>query len=106
MPSLKSYIIGFITCLLLTLAAYFAVANLSPLTLWVVTGLAVIQFTVQIIFFLHLGQGKSAKENVTSFVLAFGAMFILIVGSLWIMSNLNYNMMPTEEIIKDEGIYK
>ena len=105
--SFKSYIIGFISCLVLTLAAYFAVVNHSPVTLWVVTGLAIIQFTVQTIFFLHLGQGKDKNENLVSFILAFGAMFLLIAGSLWIMKNLNYNMSPEQmqdSIVKDEGL--
>lgn len=107
MPSFKSYIIGFISCLILTLAAYFAVANHAPVTLWIVTGVAVIQFTVQITFFLHLGQGKDKKENLASFALAFGAMFLLIAGSLWIMKNLNYNMSPEQMqnfILQDEGM--
>src|SRR5947207_365169 len=110
MPSLKSYIIGFIACLILTLAAYFAVVLQVPVTLWVITGLAIIQFTVQITFFLHLGQGKDGRANFISFALAFAAMFILIGGSLWIMKNLNYNhMSPIEmqnSIMKDEGMMK
>ncbi len=105
--SFKSYIIGFVLSLGLTLAAYFAVVNNVSSALWVITGLAILQFIVQIIFFLHLGKGKDGKLNVTSFVLAFAVMFILIFGSIWIMRNLNYNMTPMEMenyIIHDEGI--
>ena len=105
--SFKSYIIGFLACLVLTLAAYFAVVLEVPVTLWVITGLAIVQFTVQILFFLHLGHGKDGRFNFISFFLAFGAMFILIAGSLWIMKNLNYNHMPSaQDIMKDEMILK
>jgi cytochrome o ubiquinol oxidase operon protein cyoD len=36
------------------------------------------------------------------FFLAFGVLivFLVIVGSLWIMSNLNHNMMPMEQIMQ------
>ena len=109
--SFKSYLIGFIVSFILTIAAYFAVVNDVPVALWVVTGLAMIQFTVQIVFFLHLGQGKDRGLNIASFALAFAAMFILIAGSLWITKNLNYNhnMSPGQMedfIMHDEGIQK
>jgi cytochrome o ubiquinol oxidase operon protein cyoD len=34
--------------------------------------------------------------------LAFGVLivFLLIAGSLWIMANLNHNMMPMDQIIQ------
>ena len=109
MPTYKSYIIGFILSLALTLAAYFAVINQVPVTLWVITGLALIQFLVQLIFFLHLGQGPDGHWNLVALISTFGAVVVLILGTLWIMSNLSYNMTPqkiNDYIIKDEGMMK
>jgi hypothetical protein len=36
-------------------------------------------------------------------------LFIIVIGSLWIMNNLNYHTSPnhtTDYIIHDEGIYR
>jgi len=56
-----------------------------------------VQLIVQMVFFLHIGRGSHWKA--VTFV--FTAIFVLIVvvGTIWIMNNLNYNMMdmsPTE----------
>jgi cytochrome o ubiquinol oxidase operon protein cyoD len=60
----------------------------------VIVGLAIIQLFVQLFFFLHLGEESKPRWNLM--VLLFAAMVVIIVvfGSLWIMNNLNYNMMP------------
>jgi cytochrome o ubiquinol oxidase operon protein cyoD len=43
---------------------------------------------------LHLGSGSDSTNNILA--LAFGVLivFLVITGSIWIMSNLNSNMMP------------
>jgi cytochrome o ubiquinol oxidase operon protein cyoD len=44
---------------------------------------------------LHLGSGPDHTNNIIA--LAFGvliAVFLIIVGSIWIIANLNVNMMP------------
>lgn len=106
MPTYKSYITGFLLSLGLTLAAYFAVVNHVALTLWVITGLAMVQLVVQLIFFLHLGQGEDGRWNFAVFLSTVGIVFILVIGTIWIMNHLNYNMMSDQEIIMDEGMHK
>ena len=109
MPTYKSYIIGFALSLALTLVAYFAVVNQVPVTLWVVTGLALIQLVVQLIFFLHLGQGEDGHWNLVTLISTISIVFILVIGSLWIMHHLNYNMTPgqmNDYMLKSEGMTK
>ena len=109
MPTFRAYLTGFIICLLLTLGAYFSVVSGYPKAFLIVTCLAIAQFAVQIIFFLHLGQGKDGRWNLISFALAFGGMFVVIFGSIWIMQNLNYRMTPEQmetHVIEDEGIQR
>jgi cytochrome o ubiquinol oxidase operon protein cyoD len=53
--------------------------------------IAVIQLVVQLVFFLHLGQGNRWKT--ITFVFAGLVVLIVVVGSIWIMHNLDYNMM-------------
>ena len=90
----KSYIVGFILSILITLMAYFFVVNHvwpKEALIYIVMGLAIVQLVVQLIFFLHLGRGGSWK--LVTFFFAVLVVLVVVVGSLWIMNNLNYNMM-------------
>ncbi len=92
----RLYVIGFVSAVLLTLTAYFIVVDhwLSGVAaIATISLLAVVQFVVQLYFFLHLGKGINARWNVAAFAFMLMTLFILVAGSLWIMYNLNYNMM-------------
>jgi cytochrome o ubiquinol oxidase operon protein cyoD len=95
---LGSYITGFVLSVLLTIAAYTSVTNqsLGNLTLGIIVGLAVAQLLVQLIFFMHLGRGRSARLNLVVFGFMLVVIGIVVIGSLWIMHNLDYNMMPED----------
>jgi cytochrome o ubiquinol oxidase subunit IV len=56
--------------------------------------LAIAQIGVHLVFFLHLGSGPDSTNNILA--LAFGVLivFLIIAGSVWIIANLNSNMMP------------
>jgi cytochrome o ubiquinol oxidase operon protein cyoD len=56
--------------------------------------LAFAQIGVHLVFFLHLGSGPESTNNILT--LAFGVLivFLIITGSVWIIANLNSNMMP------------
>lgn len=55
--------------------------------------LAIAQMGVHLVFFLHITTGPESTNNVLA--LAFGVLivFLIIAGSLWIMSHMNANMM-------------
>lgn len=94
--SLKKYIIGFIASLFTTLIAYnMAVGQLiMGLELVVALGaLALIQMAVQLVFFLHLDEESGPRYKLAAFGFMAGILIIVVVGSLWIMHHLNYNMM-------------
>ena len=96
------YTIGLVVAVVLT-AVSFWVANTS--VLWppgVPLGLAVLaiaQMGVHLVFFLHITTGPDNTNNVLA--LAFGILivFLVVVGSLWIMFNLNDNMMLPPELM-------
>ncbi len=99
----KSYVIGLALASLLT-ATSFYVSRTSlvwtpsiPVALSV---LAVAQMGVHLVFFLHISSGPDSTNNVMA--LAFGILivFLLIAGSLWIMSHLSHNMPPMERVIQ------
>ena len=91
------YTTGLILAVLLT-ATSFWVANTS--LLWgpgVALGLVVLaiaQMGVHLVFFLHITTGPDSTNNVLA--LAFGILivFLVVAGSLWIMTDLNMMMPP------------
>jgi cytochrome o ubiquinol oxidase operon protein cyoD len=96
------YTTGLILAVLLT-ATSFWVANTS--LLWgpgVALGLVVLaiaQMGVHLVFFLHINTAPDNTNNVLA--LAFGILivFLVVAGSLWIMTDLNENMMPPPELM-------
>ncbi len=106
-----TYVVGFVMSLLLTLIAYLAVVNhmlSTPVLIATILGLAVIQLAVQLRLFLHLGQEAKPRWNLLAFAFMGLVVAILVLGSLWIMNNLDYHMgSPAETdhyIMEDEGI--
>jgi cytochrome o ubiquinol oxidase operon protein cyoD len=106
-----AYTAGFILSLVLTVAAYGMVTmKLFPSDLLTssILVLAMLQLFVQLFFFLHLGRDPKTRWNVVFFIATAGMIFIVVIGSMWIMSHLNYNMMPgevEEHMMEDEAIY-
>jgi cytochrome o ubiquinol oxidase operon protein cyoD len=99
---LAGYLIGFALAIGLTVVSFF-VAGTSlvwhpsiPVALSV---LAVAQMGVHVVFFLHVTSGPDSINNVMA--LAFGVLIVvlLVLGSLWIMTHLNHNMMPMQQIM-------
>jgi cytochrome o ubiquinol oxidase operon protein cyoD len=60
--------------------------------------LAIAQMGVHLVFFLHITSGPDNTNNVLA--LAFGVLivFLVMIGTIWIMSHMNANMMPGPEM--------
>lgn len=107
---LAQYIIGFVLSLSLTACAYVAVTQKlfdGRGLIALIIGLAVLQVLVQLFFFLHLGHETKPRWKMVVLLFMLIVLGIVVIGSLWIMQNLDYNMHPqeaSEYIIKDEGI--
>jgi cytochrome o ubiquinol oxidase subunit IV len=101
--SFTTYTVGLAFALLLT-GASFLVSQTN--LLWapgVPAGLAVLaiaQMGVHLVFFLHISTGPDNTNNVLA--LAFGVLIVTLVvaGSLWIMANLNSNMIPMDHLLE------
>ena len=92
---------GFVLALLLTGVSFLVSQTNLLWTPGLPVGLAVLaiaQMGVHLVFFFHLSSGPDNTNNVLA--LAFGVLIVALVvsGSLWIMSNLNTNMMPASTI--------
>ena len=103
--TLQHYVIGFVVSLALTLGAYFMVIGNHLTGLAVLIGLgvlAVIQMIVQLYYFLHLGGEARPRYRLASFLFMALILFIIVAGSIWIMSHLDYNMMNMAPGEKDD----
>lgn len=95
--NLREYIFGFVSSVALTIVAYlFAIKHIFSGYVLIVAliELAILQFIAQLFFFLHFGKGKSAKYRLLTLVLMIFFVLVVILGSIWIISSLNYNMSP------------
>jgi cytochrome o ubiquinol oxidase operon protein cyoD len=96
-----SYVLGLALALILT-GISFWVASTS--VLWgpgVAVGLVVLaiaQMGIHLVFFLHITSGPDNTNNVLA--LAFGVLivFLVMIGTIWIMSHLAANMGPTMDV--------
>jgi cytochrome o ubiquinol oxidase subunit IV len=96
--SLRSYTIGFVLSLVLTVLSFGTVMSGFASPSKMLTGIvlfAVAQLLVQLVLFLHLGTSPDQRSNVAIFLFTGLIIFIVVAGSLWVMHNANVNMMPT-----------
>lgn len=91
------YLVGVVSCAILTLISFWVVMSghfTKMESFAIIYASACIQFLVQLICFLRLNtQTEQGKTNVMSLVFTGVILTSIIIGSLWIMSNLNYYMM-------------
>jgi cytochrome o ubiquinol oxidase subunit IV len=95
--------IGLGLSILLTLAAFWTVSEhiiYGPAVPIALIVLAIAQMGVHLVFFLHITTGPDNTNNVLA--LAFGVLvvFLIVGGSIWIMNNLQTNMMPMNQLMQ------
>jgi cytochrome o ubiquinol oxidase subunit IV len=103
--TLAAYVTGFILSIVLTVAAaglvniHVAHHHEFPpdhFMVWALPALAIVQFFVQIYFFLHLGRETKPRWKLLVLMFMILIVFIIVAGSLWIMYNMNYRMTPQQ----------
>lgn len=94
---IDGYLIGLGLAILLTVAS-FAVAGTHfiwepgiPVMLIV---LAIAQIGVHLAFFLHITTAPDNTNNILALFFGILIVGLIVIGSIWIMANLNHNMMP------------
>ncbi len=102
--TLRSYIIGFALSVAFTLAAAWlvwthiqsghTVFSHQFLTAAILV-LAVAQMLVQLVFFMHLAEESGPRWRLGALLSTVGIVLIIVIGSIWIMDHLNYNMMAS-----------
>ena len=100
---IRTYLVGLGLALTLTAASFFFAGGgfiYGPAVPAALIALAIAQMGVHLVFFLHITTGPDNVNN--ALALAFGVLivFLLLAGSLFIMANLNHNMMPMDQIMR------
>ena len=96
LKTLKAYMIGLALSLLFTFLAFGLVTDhrLSTETLYILLSVfAVAQLIAQVVFFLRFNMSPEGQWSTMPFIFTILIVLVLVFGSLWIMWNLNYNMM-------------
>ena len=101
--SFRVYLLGLVLAAGLTAATFYIAGSTLiwreaiPIALIV---LAIAQMGVHLVFFLHITTGPESTNNVLA--LAFGLLivFLLLAGSLFIMTNLDHNMLPVSRVME------
>jgi cytochrome o ubiquinol oxidase subunit IV len=100
---LLGYVVGLGLAILLTATSFFIASTdlvWQPSIPVAIIVLAIAQMGVHLVFFLHLTTGADNTNNVLALAFGLLILFLVIGGSLWIMDNLNHNMMPMDQIMQ------
>lgn len=99
----RAYALGLALAVLLTAASFYLAGSSfiwRPAIPTALVVLAIAQIGIHLVFFLHITTSPDNTNNVIA--LAFGVFIVVLVvgGSLWIMSNLNANMPPMDQLMR------
>ncbi|OJF96389.1 cytochrome o ubiquinol oxidase subunit IV [Pararhizobium antarcticum] len=99
--SYRSYFTGFVLAVILTVLP-FAIVMTGGFESRVITALTVIVFAVaqvlvHMVYFLHMNSRSDEGWTLLSMIFTVIVVVIMISGSLWVMYNMNTNMMPQME---------
>lgn len=94
---LNIYIFGFIACIFLTLLSFWVVNATSLKSVdkfFILYFSAFFQFIIQLFCFIRLNtKTAQGRLNIMSFIFTIVVLITILAGTLWIMWNLNYNMV-------------
>ncbi|WP_339771601.1 cytochrome o ubiquinol oxidase subunit IV [uncultured Pseudosulfitobacter sp.] len=102
--SYRSYLIGFGLSVVLTAIPFWIVLGEVDIHLWlaltIIFGLGAVQIIVHVVYFLHVTVKAEEGWKVMSLVFTGILLLIVLVGSIWVMTHLNNNMMPAHDQIE------
>lgn len=93
----KSHWIGFVLSMILTTIPFYIIQyNIfeKNISLTIIVLCAIIQIYVHLTYFLHIGFNTVNQAwYIVSLVFTIFIVLILVLGSIWIMTHLHYNLM-------------
>lgn len=95
--SLKGYLIGFFASVVLTAIPFWLVmgevlsSSLAIAT--IILALGAVQIYVHLVYFLHVDTSQEGGWQFMTMAFSIIVLFIVLVGSVWVMGHLDANMM-------------
>lgn len=94
--SIRTYATGFVFAIVLTaipfgLVIYGALSR--PAVITIIIGAAVVQVMVHLHYFLHVNTSSKARWNVMALLFTTLIMTLIVGGTIWIMTHLDYRLM-------------
>lgn len=89
--------IGLGFSIVLTVAAFYLAGSdiiYEPSIPVALIVLAIAQMGIHLVFFLHITTGPDNVNNVLALAFGILVVFLVLIGSIWIMNHLAHNMMP------------
>lgn len=99
--SLRDYVIGFVLSVILTAIPFWLVMAhpfANGVTIALIMAFAAVQIVVHMIYFLHMSPRAEDGWSMTALLFTVIIVAIMLSGSLWVMYNLNINMMPMPDM--------
>ena len=97
--TLRGYATGFVLAVILTAIPFYLVMNKvfssSGTAALVLLGLAAVQVVVHMVYFLHMNTKVEGGWSMLAMLFTIMVVFIMLSGSIWVMYNMNTNMMPS-----------
>ena len=95
--TVKGYVVGFLLSVVLTAIPFWLVMGKvlpSSATGFIILGFAAVQMVVHMIYFLHLNGKVEGGWSMLALLFTAILVVIMLAGSVWVMYNMNTNMMP------------
>ncbi|MBM3207938.1 MAG: hypothetical protein FJZ57_04960 [Chlamydiae bacterium] len=106
--SFKPVLLGFMLSLFFAVAMY-RIADRQHLSgdafAWTIFSIGFIQALIQLVFFMQVGLENKPHWVSLSFIFTVIVIVIVVGGSIWIMNNLDYNLMPMTRPMPTHGAF-
>jgi cytochrome o ubiquinol oxidase operon protein cyoD len=87
--TLKSYVTGFILSIILTIIPLYLVTHHAlsrGMLIVAIMTMAVLQFVIQLVFFMHIRESEKPRYNLLALLLGIVFVLTIVIGSMWIMT--------------------
>ncbi|THU02543.1 cytochrome o ubiquinol oxidase subunit IV [Lampropedia puyangensis] len=96
--TLKDYVVGFVLAVILTVIPFWLVMgdvlDSKTATVGWILAFAVVQVIVHVVYFLHMKPNTEGGWSFMAMIFTIITLVIALVGSIWVMRNLEEHMMP------------
>ena len=100
--SMGTLMTGFALAALLTIGPFALVMGEVQISrtamIGLIMGLAAVQILVHLVFFLHVNRSAEGGWTLAASIFSVIILVIVLAGSLWVMHNMNENMMPMPDM--------